>query len=462
MKFRKSLVGISVASALLAMSGNASASAFALIEQSSGLGNSFAGGAAAAEDATTIFFNPAGMSRLKGKQVSVAGSLIKPAAKFSDTGSTAASLQTKGGNGGDAGGVAFLPNTYVVTEIEPSLRFGLGINAPFGLQTDYDPTWVGRFQAVKSKIQTINLNPSLAYQANDTVSLGVGLNYQHITGELTSAVNYAAAAFSAAGGGAGGAALASAVTAAGQGEGTTTIKGDDSALGYNLGALFNVAPETRVGLSYRSKIKYTLTGTIAFSSNRPSAATMTPVVGGATAALLAAGIGAATADGAVTLPITMPDTFSISGFHKLNDKWDLMADATRTGWSVLQELKIDRTNGTNVQTVQEKWKNTWRFAVGANHHYNEQWMARVGVAYDQSPVPDAYRTARIPDNNRSWLSLGGQYKPSASGTIDFGYAHLFIKDTTIADKQAAGGKGNLVGTYSSSVDILSVQYAYNF
>jgi long-chain fatty acid transport protein len=139
-----------------------------------------------------------------------------------------------------------------------------------------------------------------------------------------------------------------------------------------------------------------------------------------------------------------------------------MADATRTGWGVFQELKIDRTNGTNVQTVQEKWKNTWRFALGANHHYNEQWMARVGVAYDQSPVPDAYRTARIPDNNRSWLSLGGQYKTSSSGTIDFGYAHLFVKDATIASNQAATGAANLVGTYSSSVDILGVQYAYNF
>ncbi len=193
MKITKSLVGLSVAGALIAMSGNAAASAFALIEQSSGLGNAFAGGAAGAEDATTIFFNPAGMSRLKGKQVTVAGSLIQPSAKFSDTGSQVATAQTTlGGNGGDAGSLAFVPNTYMVMEVEPALRVGLGINAPFGLKTDYDPTWAGRFQAITSKIQTVNLNPSLAYQMNDSVSLGLGLNYQRISGDLSSAVNYTA------------------------------------------------------------------------------------------------------------------------------------------------------------------------------------------------------------------------------------------------------------------------------
>ena len=439
MKLTKSLLAMSVASALLVLSGNAAASAFALIEQSSGLGNAFAGGAAGAEDATTIFFNPAGMSRLSGKQVSVAGSFIKPSAKFSNTSSTGAALQTAGGNGGDAGSLALVPNTYMVMELEPALRFGLGINAPFGLKTDYEPTWIGRFQAITSKIQTVNLNPSLAYQMNDSVSLGAGLNYQHITGDLTSAVNYSAAAFAAGGG-----ALLTAIGGAGK-EGVSTISGSDSAWGYNFGALFNVTPDARIGLSYRSKITYTLNGTISFS-NVPTALAASPTL----------------ANGNVTLPVSMPDTFSISGFHQLNDKWDFMADATRTGWATLQQLVVSRSNGTVVQTTQENWKNTWRVAVGSSYHYNEQWLARIGVAYDQTPVPDAYRTARIPDNNRTWLAFGGQYKASASGKLDFGYAHLFVKDATIANNQTATGAGNLVGTYSNSVDILSVQYAYSF
>jgi len=424
-----------VASALLVLSGNAAASAFALLEQSSGSGNAFAGGAAGAEDATTIFFNPAGMARLRGNQVTVAGSFIRPSAKFSDTGSVGAALQTAGGNGGDAGSLALVPNTYMVMEMEPALHFGLGIFTPFGLKTDYDPTWVGRFQAITSKIQTVNLNPSVSYQANDNVSLGVGLNYQHISGELSSAVNYSAAA----------AAVGALGLVGTNKEGVSSMTGSDSAWGYNLGALFNVTPATRFGISYRSKITYTLNGTVTFS-NVPGALATSPTV----------------ANGDVTLPISMPDMFSISGFHRLNDKWDLMADASRTGWGSLQQLVITRSNGSVLQSTPEYWKNTWRVAVGSSYHYNEQWLARIGVAYDQTPVPDAYRTARIPDNNRTWLTFGGQYKTSSSGKIDFSYVHLFMKDTPIANDQSATGAGNLVGTYSNSVDILSMQYAYSF
>ncbi|ADE12086.1 OmpP1/FadL family transporter [Sideroxydans lithotrophicus] len=439
MRLKQTLLGISVASALLAMSGNASASAFALIEQSSGTGNAYAGGAAAAEDASTIFFNPAGMSRLNGNQVTVAGSFIQPSAKFRDTGSTGAALQTAGGNGGDAGSLALVPNTYIVTEIQPVLRFGLGINAPFGLQTKYDPTWIGRFQAITSKIQTINLNPSLAYQMSDTVSLGIGLNYQHISGELSSAVNYSAAAFSAGGG-----ALLTAVGGPGV-EGITTMTGNDSAWGYNLGVLIDVMPNARIGLSYRSKLKYNLKGTVSFTSV-PTALAASPTL----------------QNGDVNLPITMPDTFSISGFHQLNDKWDMMADATWTGWSKLQQLVVTRTNGAVVQNIPENWKDTWRVAVGSTYHYNEQWLSRIGLAYDQTPVPDAYRTARIPDSNRTWVTFGGQYKVSVASKVDFAYAHLFMKDAPIANNQAATGAGILVGSYSNSVDILSVQYAYSF
>lgn len=446
MKFKQTILAFSIAASLATMSGTATASGFALIEQSgSGLGNSFAGGAASAEDASTIFYNPAGMSGLNGKQVVVAGTFIKFSAKFSGTATGLAPFQAAGtSTGGDAGGLALVPNAYFAMEMNPHMRIGLGINAPFGLQTEYDSTWMGRFQAIKSKIQTVNLNPSVSYDVNETVSLGAGLNYQHITGNLTSAVNYSVLAYLA---DPGGGTVLAAIGGTNK-EDVSTISGSDSAWGYNLGAMFNVNPQTRVGMAYRSKIKYNLNGTVSFA-NVP-------------AALAASVLGSRVADGAVNLPITMPDSFSLSGFHQMNDKWDLMADATWTGWSVLQQLKVDRTTGANVQTVQENWKNTWRVAAGASYHYNKQWMARTGIAYDKSPVSDTYRTARIPDNKRTWLSVGGQYKANKASTLDFGYAHLFINNSTISQNQSATGAGNLVGTYNNSVDILSVQYTHSF
>ena len=436
--FGKKLIGRSAACALLAMAGNAAASGFALLEHNaSGMGNAYAGGAAVADDASTIFFNPAGLSRLSGKQILVAAHAIRPSAKFSNTASTAAALQAQGGNGGDAGSWAFVPNGYFAMELTPQLKAGVGVNSPFGLQTQYDANWMGRFQAIKSKVQTVSLMPTVSWQPSDAFSVGFGLNYQRIAGELTSAVNYSAAAFAA-----GGAGLLGAIGGPGV-EGQNLLNGSDSSWGYNLGVLFNLSPQTRVGLTYRSSVKHSLNGSVVFT-NRP--------------ALLAAAI----PDGPVTLDITLPEAFSASVFHQLDGKWDVMADATMTGWRSMQQLKVVRTNGTTLLTVPENWRDTWRIAVGASHHYSEQWTARVGAAYDQTPVSDAFRTARIPDASRYQIAVGGQYKPNRDSAIDFGYTHLFVNNANIADRQAAAGNGDLVGTYKNSVDILSVQYTHGF
>lgn len=439
MVFGQKLAGWSVAGTLLVMSGSAIASGFALIEQSgSGLGNAYAGGAAGAEDASTIFFNPAGMSRLSGKQVAVAGNMIKPSAKYSGTVSGLAPLQVAGtGAGGDAGDWALVPNAYFAMEVNPQTRIGLGINAPFGLQTKYEADWMGRFQGIKSKIETINLNPSVSYRASDTVSIGAGLNYQHIKGELSGVTNYSAAAYAAG---------ALSLVGANK-EGVSMLTGSDSAWGYNFGALFDISPQTRIGVAYRSRIKYNLNGTVSFA-NRPAA------------------LAAALPDQAVTLAITMPDSFSVSAFHQLDGKWDVMADASWTGWSVFQQLNVLKTNGSTLSNTPENWRDTWRVSAGANYHYNDQWMARAGVAFDQAPVSDAFRTVRIPDANRTWLSVGGQYKPGKESALDFGYAHLFVNNAGLNQSAAANpdlaGKGYLIGNYKNSVDILSVQYTHSF
>ncbi len=400
MMFKQTMASWSVAGALLAMCGSAAASGFALIEQSaSGMGNAFAGGAAIADDASTVFFNPAGMSRLSGKQIAIAAHAITPSAKYTSSAGVP--------SGGDAGSTSIVPNAYFVMKVKPDLRFGLGVNVPFGLETSYDPSWAGKQQAIKSKIETVNVNPSLSYQVNDKLSIGAGVDYQHIKGELTEDQGGAV--------------------------GLADINGSDSTWGYNLGALYNVDAATRIGVAMRSAMSYTLSGTVA---------TSLPF-----------------ANGPVTLAIKLPGNFSVSGFHQYNEKWDVMADVTWTGWSTFKQVNIVNAAGASISNTPENWKDTVRVSVGATYHYNPQWLSRVGVAYDQAPVPDAFRTARIPDNNRTWLSFGGQYKPSAASAIDVGYAHLFVSDTSINQPTPAPA---LVGTYKISVDTLSVQYTYSF
>lgn len=425
---------------LAAMSGGAGASGFALVEQGvGGLGNAYAGAAAVAEDASTIYYNPAGMSRLSGSQYTVAVHAIQPSTTFSDTTSSAASLQSKGGNGGDASSLAPVPNVYFVSELDPKLKLGFAINAPFGAQTSYDPSWMGRFQAIKTSLQTINLNPSLSYQVNDAVSVGAGISYQRISGELTSATNYSALAFAA-----GGAALLTSIGGSGK-EGVSSISGSDNSFGYNLGTLVNIGTQTRVGMSYRSQVKHSLGGTVSFSGVPTALSGVSRV-----------------ANGDVTLDITLPDTFSGSVVHQLNPQLDLLADVTWTGWSTFQSLDVIRSNGTTLTSIPENWRNTWRTSLGATHRYNDLWTARLGVAYDQTPVSDTYRTARIPDQDRTWFALGGQYKFAKNSAVDFGYAHLFMNSTSISQNLSAAGSGSLQGNYSNAVNIYSLQYGHSF
>jgi long-chain fatty acid transport protein len=434
--------------ALAGTGGGAGASGFALIEQNaSGIGNAYAGAAAVADDASTIFFNPAGMTRLPGMQFVAAAHAIRPSAKFTNAGSTLAPLQTSlGGNGGDAGDWAFVPNAYFSWQISPRWFVGVGLNAPFGLKTEYDPAWVGRFHAIESELKTININPSVAFKVNDALSVGAGVNYQRAEATLSNAVNYSAAAFAV-----GGAGLLALVGGAGV-EGVGRMEGDDHGWGYNLGALFNVGEHTRLGLAYRSPVNYKVEGSVAFG-NRPAA--------------LAAGL----SNGPVSADLKVPGSASWSIFHRLNPRWDVMADVSWTGWSTITSLTIVRSGGALLSSVPLEWRDTWRVSAGGNYRHSNAWTLRFGLAYDQSPVPDAHRTPRIPDQDRTWLALGLQYRPSKQVAIDVGYAYLFVRNATsrlcdaagaAANALACAGRNALMGSYDNDVNILSAQFRYAF
>ena len=390
----------------------AQAAGFALIEQSaSGLGNAFAGGGAIAEDASTIFFNPAGMTYIEGTQLVGAIHLIKPSAEFNGT--VTLTGRPKGGNGGDAGDLSVVPNFYYKRDLTDTIKLGLGVNAPFGLKTEYDSTWMGRFQAIKSEVKTININPGIAFKLNDQLSVGVGISAMWAHAELTRAVNL------------------------GPAETTVKIKGDDWGFGFNAGAIYQATADTRLSIAYRSKVNQHLEG----DSSSPL---FTPLNTNVTAA------------------ITLPETFSVSAFSHINESWDLMGDVTWTRWSQFKELRVDFANPVLTDAVTaENWSNTLRYSIGANYHYSDDIKFRAGLAYDEEAISDQFRTARIPGNNRKWVSLGANWKVSPSSSIDVGYAHLFISDASI-NKNEGAGNGVLTGTYDGSVDILSAQYTYNF
>jgi long-chain fatty acid transport protein len=444
---------------------------FALQENSgSGLGNAFAGGAAVAEDASTLWSNAAGMARLGSGQVAGALNLIQPSLKFRNANSIAAAQQPLGNEGGDAGSLNFVPNLYVTMPIDKQWSVGLGVNAPFGLVTEYENGWIGRFQGLKSDIQTINVNPAVAWKVTENLAIGLGASYQHIDATFTSNVNYSAALLS----GASQSGLFSApelgllAQSASGLQSNVEVTGTDYSWGWNLGVLVDLTPEHRIGMHYRSAIKYTVTGDVSFAN--PALPALDPTIAGKTA-LVAAGLNSQRLyNSAISSQIKLPEFINLSYFGKLNAQWDLMADLQYTGWGSIQQLTFTRSDGSPLQTTQENFDDAWRFAVGANYRHDAQWMFRGGVAYDQSPVQDAYRTVRLPDADRTWLALGAQYRFSQKLWFDVGAAYLWVRSASINDigstnlgiAPSAAQNGLVNGTYDNSTAILSAQLTYAF
>jgi long-chain fatty acid transport protein len=423
----RKLASVAVAAALGGTVAGAVAGGFAIGTQSgSGTGNAFAGGAAAADDASVAWYNPALMTLLPGKQVAGALHALKPSFKFENQGSTGAFAAPGTGDGGDGGDWAYVPNAFFTMAIGPNLSFGLALNAPFGLMTEYDDGWRGQLLALKSEVKSVNINPSVAYKLNDKVAIGGGLSYQKLEADLTSFTGSAAL-------------------------GNQKLEADDDGYGFNLGIAIQPSPGTRFGAHYRSKIKYELEGSQTFS-----------------------GPGAPAANAGVTADLDVPESLSLSVFHVLNSQWELMGDVTWTGWSSLDRLTAIRTSssilggvGSTAASIRFDWDDTWRYAIGANYKWSSQTKLRFGLAFDETPTNDQFRTPRLPDEDRTWVAFGVQWKPSKTGILDFGYAHEFIKDAKISTAEGAPSAVTcppscLNGTFKNKADILSIQYSQSF
>jgi len=437
---QKTLIARVLPAALLALaSGTASAAGFQLLEQNaSGIGNAYAGSAAVAENASTIFYNPAGMTQLQAREASVGLSLVRPSFKFSDQGSSAGDLT---GGAQDAGDWAALPNAYLSWALNKDVYVGVGMGAPFGLVTEYNSDWVGAAHSIMFDIKTININPSIAWRVNERFSVGFGLNWQKMEAEYERRAG----------------AVALAPFPGFDLKNTfATLKADDSSWGWNAGVLFNVSEVTKVGLSYRSKVKHELEGSLSFSGD----AAGNPALGGRTTS------SDASAD------VELPDTFIASFTHKLDPRWELLADVSWTGWSSIDKVDIVRTSGDLsgevAQSLGTNFKDTWRVALGANYLLNDAWKLKFGVAFDETPVKNAEnRLTSLPDNDRIWFSFGGQWKPNQASTLDMGVAYLYVDDTKINNGEAINPatndfRGVVKGEYDSSVWILGAQYSLAF
>lgn len=420
------------------------AAGFSLTEQSVvGLGRSFAGGAAVAEDASTLYYNPAGITRLKQTEVVSGFSLISLVADYDKTSATDAIGQPlTGGEGGPVGKLGGPVTLYYVSPIDDTTAWGVGINAPFGLATDYDRDWVGRYQGVYSRVGIINIQPTIAKQW-DKLSFGFGVDIQYMEVKLQQEIDMGAACFGLGPGPVTCSALGLTPQAA---DGAVTLEGDGMAYGWNMGLLYEDGG-TRIGVTYRSQVGHKLDGTADF--NR------------APAAFTSLGL---FTDTGIKADFTTPELFSMGFAQQINDDWMVTLDLTRTGWSTFQELRVRYDNPAQPDTVErEDWKDVYKTSIGLDYKLNGDWTLRAGYGYDNSPVDETNRLVRLPDGDRTWLSFGATYKWSDSLEINAGYAYLELGG---GDKLGIDHTGStndrLVGTYEGMANIYGIEARLKF
>ena len=438
-RYRRLSLAFTLASA--AVSGQALAGAFQLQEQSvSGQGTSWAGRASNVQDATIVFGNPAGMSFLDRAQLTAGTHYIDASSDIHDESGNQpmvtgvdgngtpiiGSVATGGGSDGDMIPQKAIPFGYYVQPINDRWSFGLGVYAPFGLITDYNDDFKGRYFGNYSDLEVITAQPTLSYRFNDKFAIGFGVTYNHIKGELESKspnpLNPTAA-----------------------GDGTVNVKGDDDAWGYNIGMIYRPVESTTLGLTYRSKVEYHLTGDV-------DASNVFDGVGAGGPAFL-------NDDGDASLDITLPETIDFSVTHQLDDRWTLMAGATYIRWSRFDQLVVDNDLGLDINEQQD-YRDTWQYAAGLAYQLNPAWTLRGGIAYDQSPVKDAHRSPRVPTADRTLVSIGAGWMPIPDLTIDAAYSYIW-EDRADVDLQDENGN-SYQAEYDNSLNLFGVQATYRF
>ena len=391
--FKKSLIAATIALA----TGQVHAAAFQLNEHSaSGLGRAYAGEAAIADNASVLARNPAAMTTFDKMAVSVSGTYIKPDVDVEGAVYAGANKMAPASESGIAP-AAFVPASYFIQPLNDQWAWGIGIFSNYGLSTEYSKTFPAGAGAGDTELMTFNINPNIAYRVNEHFSVGAGINAVYGAAELN---RYAG--------------LLGPLNPPSQGGPLPTdtrlahLKGDTWGFGWNVGTLYEVNENHRFALTYRSQVDMSFDGDFQGATSRNR-----------------------TVDG--NLKLDLPAQAEFAGYHRLSPQFAVHYSVNWTDWSAFQELKATSNSCAGGICLQkdEKFKDSARYAIGGTWYINPAWEARMGFAYDNTPIEADYRSLSIPDSDRIWYSAGATYHINTDMSVDFGMAYLDGKEVDV-------------------------------
>lgn len=424
--------------------GQAQAAGFQLKENSvRSMGAAFAGTAAKTGDSSVVVNNPAAMTQFEGSTIQADVTVIDLSYEFKGTATDAFGQPMTGGDGGNAGGVTPVPALSFVHKLDNGIALGAMVSAPFGLKTEYEDGWVGRYFAHTSDVRIVDLTLSGAIDVTDRFSVGVGLIASKADVTLSRSVDFGTLLYS-------NAATRPLPFARPQlADGFVDVSGDDNGFGYLLGVHIRPTDAVAVGVSYRSEIDYHLDGKADWTvpANVAGVFSASPT----TAPLFK--------DGGVTADLTTPSIWSVGVKWDVSDRFTLLGSWAQTNWSSLREVRISFDNPDPDAVEPFEWKDSQFYSLGAEFALSDSFKLRGGLAKDETPTSIAHRTPRLPDDNRTWFSVGATWSVSDALDVDFGFSHIKPDDPKV---NATSSGSRIVGPFDGSANLYGISGQYRF
>lgn len=378
------------------------------------VGLAAAGYSARAQDASTVFTNPAGMTRLEGDQLTASGQIFYGDSGFSIGPGTSPALGSN--DGGNP--IGWLPGggLFYSHSISQNVKIGLAVTGNFGSVVEYDEGWVGRYRAQESTLIGYSFLPSVAWRVNDKFSVGVSLNAMYGTFENTVGVNNIIGP-----------------------DGNLKLDDTDWALGANLGLLYQTSPGTRFGLTYTSPVDLDFRSTAQWNGLAPAISLLLNSQG-----LLNAN---------VDLGVTVPQGLNAGFYHETGPQWAVLGSIGWQQWSKFGEVEVgvDTNNPIGLTTALD-FDDTWHFALGTQYKLTDAWLLNAGVAYD-SGFQDKNGVALVLPVNAAWrFGFGAQQRISErfnwGASFEYIYGGDLESNITGSIPVAIGGRGDVVGSYN--------------
>ena len=439
------------------------AGGFGLTVQSASGGGNSATGHAMAEDASVMWYNPALLSSVEGTQINGGLSLVNADLTVQDTGSRLPDLAggtlVNDGDVAEPGGLSIAPSLFYKRDVG-NMAFGLGINVPFGVSSEYEKDSFARYEATESQLATININPALSWRINNKLDIGAGLNLQYGTATLSKSVDAALACQKIVLAGATSVenCASAGLTSTANSATDTQVSVEASGIGYgaNLGLAYHPTKATTISVGYRSTVKYEMDGEAEFDHNGLENVALPQ-------GFALSNFGLSTQD--TTTDLDLPASLSLAFASQVSNKLTLHGDVTWTEWSSVPEIRIVFPDTVAIATpsiTDLQWEDTIRVGAGLTYQLSQKTKLRAGIAHDPTPTPSAqHRTPRAPRADTMWYSAGVSHQVNKKISIDASMSLIVPDDTTI-DYQLSPEESNYLTQADAESDAFSAALSVNY